>query len=178
MEPVPQAHGETLLTQAPAAVNEIYPNETGARGKPSAMPNRNAHARQQEQGHGTGDAIASPPPIYSTLNNAPIKPHKPRKGAGVFGIYPRHKTPHTGQDRPRKKGIKKPRPQGAGENVLSISFQNFSQQHERENQQEHNAHFLHLLTRTRNAVFLSFWYIVRRFRAYPVLMRWYQCGNS
>ena len=73
MEPVPQAPGETLLTQAPAAVNEIYPNETGARGKPSAMedshkdrgkpsamPNRNAHAQQQEREHGTGDTRTSP----------------------------------------------------------------------------------------------------------------------
>ncbi len=73
MEPVPQAHGETLLTQAPAAVNEIYPNGTGARGKPSAMednhkdrgkpsamPNRNAHAQQQKREHRTGNTRTSP----------------------------------------------------------------------------------------------------------------------
>lgn len=121
MEPVPQAHGETLLTRAPAAVNRIYPNGTGARGKPSAMPNRNAHAQQQEREHGTGDTRTSPN-IYSTLRNAPMKPHKPRKGAGVLGIYPRHKTPHKGRDRPRKKGIKKAPPTRGGDMYFQFRF--------------------------------------------------------
>lgn len=54
------------------------------RGKPSAMPNRDA--QQQEREHGTGDTRTSP--NNSTLHNAPIKLHKPRKGAGVLGYAP------------------------------------------------------------------------------------------
>lgn len=128
------------------------------------------HTHNSKSGN-TGQGTQEQAPIYSTLRNAPIKPHKPRKGAGVLGIYPRHKMPHTG------KGHKKsPAPCGRGY-VLSISFQNLSQQHERKNQQEHKAHFLHLLTRTGNAGFPWSWYTWRRFRAYPALMPWYQFGN-
>lgn len=82
------------------------------------------HTHNSKSGN-TGQGTQEQAPIYSTLRNAPMKPHKPRKGAGVLGIYPRHKTPHKGRDRPRKKGIKKPHPQGAG--ICTFNFVSESQ---------------------------------------------------
>ena len=150
------------------------PMEPGQGASPQQCPT-GTHTHNSRSGN-MGQGTQEQAPIYSPLHNAPIKPHKPRRGAGVLGYTPGTKTPHTGQDRPREKGIKSPAHKGRGY-VLSISFQNLSQQHERENQQEHKAHFLHLLTRIENALFLSFWCILRQFRAYPALMPWYQFGN-
>lgn len=79
------------------------------------------HTHNSKSGN-TGQGTQEQAPIYSTLRNAPMKPHKPRKGAGVLGIYPRHKTPHKGRDRPRKKGIKKAPPTRGGDMYFQFRF--------------------------------------------------------
>lgn len=73
------------------------------------------HTHNSKSGN-TGQGTQEQAPIYSTLRNAPIKPHKPRKGAGVLGIYPRHKTPHTG------KGHKKAPPLVGGGMYFQFRF--------------------------------------------------------
>lgn len=83
-----------------------------------------------------GQGTQEQAPIYSPLHNAPIKPHKPRKGAGGYWDIPPAQNAAQGAGQATEKGHKKsPAHKGRGY-VLSISFQNLSQQHERENQQE------------------------------------------
>ena len=99
------------------------PMKPGQGASPQQCPT-GTHTHNNRSGN-TGQGTQEQAPIYSPLHNAPIKPHKLRNGAGGIGIYPRRKTPHTGQDRPRKKDIKKPRPQGAG--VCTFNFVSESQ---------------------------------------------------
>lgn len=119
MEPVPQAHGETLLTQAPAAVNEIYPNETGARCKPStnggqpqgrgqALSNAQQERTRTTAGAGTRDRGHKNKPQYIAPSTMPpIKPHKPRNRTGVYRYTPNIKARTRGVISPPEKGHKK-----------------------------------------------------------------------
>lgn len=160
MESVPQAHGETLLTLAPAAVNEIYPNETGASPQQWRTATRTGASPQQcptgththnSRSGNTGQGTQEQAPIYSTLYNAPVKPHKPRKGAGVYrGYTPNIKALYRVLQ-VAYIGHKRTPPNIGGVYVSIIHFQKLSQQHERENNQDHKPHFQTPFTQTRNA---------------------------
>ena len=71
----------------------------------------------------TGQGTQEQAPIYNPLHNAPIKPHKPRNGTGVYRtIYPQYKSPYKGRYKPPEKGHKRTPPNIGGVYVLVILF--------------------------------------------------------
>ena len=99
------------------------PMEPGQGASPQQCPT-GTHTHNSRSGN-TGQGTQEQAPIYSPLHNAPIKPHKPRKGAGVLGYTPGAKRRTQGRTGHEKKDIKKPRPQGAG--VCTFNFVSESQ---------------------------------------------------
>ena len=95
---------------------------TGASPQQCPTGTHTHNSRSGNMGQGTQEQA----PIYSPLHNAPIKPHKPRKGAGVLGYIPPAQNAAQGAGQATEKGHKKkPRPQGAG--ICTFNFVSESQ---------------------------------------------------
>lgn len=109
--------GNPIDTRPPPLSMKYTPMKPGQGASPQQCPTgtHTHNSRSGNTGQGTQEYIAP-------LHNAPIKPHKPRKGAGVLGYTPGTKRRTQGRTGHGKKGIKKPRPQGAGGMYFQFRF--------------------------------------------------------